>query len=55
MISCTSRTSVRSISDADINCAFWRKFARRRGVLEDINAASYAGQVVEGKKVGWDG
>jgi len=49
MISCTRRTSVRSISDADINCAFWRRFGRRSGILEDINAASYAGQAGEGK------
>ena len=54
MISCTSRTSVRSISDADINWAFWRRLGRRTGGLEDINAASYAGQVVEGKKAGWN-
>jgi len=42
MISCTSRTKVRSISDADINCAFSRRFAWRFDVRGDMNAASYA-------------
>src|SRR5580698_3905155 len=51
MISCTSRTKVRSISDADINCAFSRRFAWRFEVRGDMNAASYACRAV-GSKAG---
>jgi hypothetical protein len=49
MISWTSRTSVRSISEADINCAFSFRLAGRvegRGVM---NAESYAGKALRGK------
>src|SRR5882672_5293626 len=42
-ISCASRISVRSISEADISCAFSRISTGRLGTCELINAASYAG------------
>src|SRR5580693_6723310 len=49
MISWTNRTSVRSISDADINCAFSRMLGWRGDVRGVMNAASYAERAGRGK------
>src|SRR5580692_11210556 len=49
IISWTSRTSVRSISDADINCAFSRMLGWRGDVRGVMNAASYAERAGRGK------
>src|SRR3989442_10704062 len=44
MISWAKRTRVRSISEADISCAFSRRLAGRGEVRGFMNAASYAGK-----------
>jgi hypothetical protein len=48
IISCTSRTSVRSISDGAMICAFWRNPCWGE-FLEVMNAASYLGEASIGK------
>src|SRR5712691_8665333 len=51
IISWTSRTRVRSISEADMSCAFSRRLDWRDEALAVMNAASYAGKAGAGKKV----
>src|SRR6266571_3705108 len=51
IISWASRTRVRSISEADMSCAFSRRLDWRDEALAVMNAASYAGKAGAGKKV----
>src|SRR6266550_2877878 len=51
IISWASRTRVRSISEADMSCAFSRRLDCRDEVLGVMNAASYAGRAMASKKV----